>query len=221
MAPEVIMSLQYDAKAGELEPKTPFGIHATPQILTSNFFLFLCRSLVARNDRVSVLDGQSAVPSSHTTRTEELLREERESCTKVSFWWNYLISPGIFILHEILIFRQKFQDFFFSKILRNFHFFAKNSKKISLFFEDFFYFCQNFWFYSSKFPKLFLLFLEFPLAQHPNSKTSSSACCGAMQKSECPLTSSSITRSISEIRQHNSNKLQVKEKENFRVRGNS
>lgn len=42
------------------------------------------RSLVARHDRVSVPDRKGSIPGSHTSRAEELLREEREFGTEVS-----------------------------------------------------------------------------------------------------------------------------------------
>lgn len=67
MAPEVIMSLQYDAKAGMLE------ITFDGNQLLIELALFRFRSLVTRNDCVSVFDGKSSIPSSHTTRAEKLL----------------------------------------------------------------------------------------------------------------------------------------------------
>lgn len=75
MAPEVIMSLQYDAKAGELR-----------WLFFKNSFLnlFCCRSLVTWHDRVPVFNRQSSIPSSHTTRVEKLLREKCKFGTEVS-----------------------------------------------------------------------------------------------------------------------------------------
>ena len=43
------------------------------------------RSLVFRNNRLSVSYGKSTIPSSHATRIEEFLREKCKSCSKVSF----------------------------------------------------------------------------------------------------------------------------------------
>lgn len=90
MAPEVIMSLQYDAKAGEFCNK-----FVELELILQNCF----RSLVARHYRVSVLNWKSSIPSSYASRAEKFLREECKPCSEV----NFELPPSVQILLIILI----------------------------------------------------------------------------------------------------------------------